>query len=232
MLKIQLTHPDGKLKELQVPDTCTLGRNMTTLWDGDVSDAALRQLFSGTTLYANALTPAGVTNKICNTVDPRGDLKCAKDKTTHGYWNKDENGTPAGSIGYSASEQLGFKNRNMFYWEVKRYSGTKNDPRAPDLKGLGPAVYGQNWFADDGKTQAELEFGDRVYVARPIENRHRMAFNLSIQATMVEIKKLFDEADGKMVRDVSLREVFMMDANELKARNIQYQQLFSKQEGN
>jgi pilus assembly protein CpaF len=26
MLKIQLTHPDGKLKELQVPDTCTLGR--------------------------------------------------------------------------------------------------------------------------------------------------------------------------------------------------------------
>ena len=54
-------------------------------------------------------------------------------------------------------------------------------------------------------------------------------FYLAIETTKNEIKKLYDNAAGKMVGGFTLQDVFKMDKAELDKNGIQYDKLFSKE---
>ena len=64
--------------------------------------------------------------------------------------------------------------------------------------------------------------------------RHRtcpyyLAFHLVVEHTKLEITRLYDAVEGVMVGVVSLREVYKMDANELRNARIGYPGMDSKQ---
>lgn len=106
--------------------------------------------------------------------------------------------------------------------------------RVPDLTNpsktkLVPSLYGSEWYGELGVPQASLKKGDRIYVALPIKNRHRLAYYLAIKHSKQEIAKLYTAANGIKVGSFDLRDVFKMDATQLAANGIDYTQLFSKQ---
>jgi RHS repeat-associated protein len=177
------------------------GLGNTTVWDESVND----KLFSGTVSLISDV-------KSCTT-----DISCSSDKTSHGYWNKDEHTTAGGGASYTADEANAFADNKQYYWQV----GTYDPANPPDVA----SNYGTSWYGEAGKTKAELKKGDRVFVRAKITNRHEMAYSLAIEATKKEIARLYDGAAGTKVGSLDLQSVFKMDAAALGQNSVSYGKL-------
>lgn len=202
-----------------------IGLDQSRVWDEAFDSIDMANLFSGT---VSTSTTYMCTNPV------KGDLTCTSDKTTHGYWNKDDEGGLGGGAEYSTTETDAFRDGGKYFWEVQEYKG-----KAPDIKGV-PAdkvMFGVNWYGDPGKTKADLKKGDRIYVRSSITNRHRMAFYLAIEHTKQEIARLYSKAEITMVGSATipspgalrLSDVFKMDMATLTVKGIKITDLFSKQ---
>jgi hypothetical protein len=170
-----------------------------------------------------------------------GDISCTSDKTTHGYWNKDDAGSLGGGAEYSRDQTKQFRDQGKYTWEVVRYDGTTptkvvfNETTKKDE--TLPMQFGPEWYGELGQSQSQLKKGDRIYVRREIKNRHQMAFYLAIEHTKLEIARLYAQAGSTMVGSatipqqgaVRLSDVFKMDATELATKRIGYTDLASKQ---
>jgi len=207
-----------------------VGKDMRTIWDEDMSDGALRTLYTGTVQLGESTWPLpdyDTTNKVCGDASSlgKGDIVCTKDKTTHGYWGKDHDGTMPDEKGFTAKEKDAFSKAGSYFWEVSTYNGS------PPSTDVGKAVFGNNWLSVDGKDQSELKKGDKVLVARTITNRHRLAFSLAVAHTVKEIEKLYADSAGKMVGSVELRDVFLMNQSEIGSAGVEYKNRTSKTGG-
>jgi hypothetical protein len=176
------------------------GLGNTTVWDESVND----KLFSGTVSLISDV-------KSCTT-----DISCSSDKTSHGYWNKDEHTTAGGGASYTAAETEALSKNDQFYWKVETY-----DP----AKSYNADEYGISWMGEGGKPLSQLKKGDRIFVASEIKNRHEMAYSLAIEATKKEIARLYDGAAGIKVGALDLQAVFKMDAAALGQNSVSYSKL-------
>ncbi|RZL39808.1 MAG: hypothetical protein EOP35_02775, partial [Rubrivivax sp.] len=207
-----------------------VGKDMRTIWDEDMSDGALRTLYTGTVQLGESTWPLpdyDTTNKICGDASSlgKGDIVCKKDKTTHGYWGKDHDGTMPDEKAFTSKDSDAFGKAGMYFWEVSTYNGS------PPSTDTGKAVFGSNWLSVEGKNQSELKKGDKLLVARRITNRHRLAFSLAIAHTVKEIGKLYEDSAGKMVGSAELRDVFLMNQSEIGSAGVEYKNRTSKTGG-
>jgi hypothetical protein len=144
---------------------------------------------------------------------------------THAYWNKDADTTRWDETRYSDAEQLAFRNQEKFYWNVEDYNPDTFQLKDYKTNNL------SSWESLNGLTPSTgLKKGDKVYVARPITNRHRMATYLAVQDTMLEIQKLWDSAAGKTLGSTgkTMQEVFKLDKDSLSSAGVAYQALWPK----
>ncbi|MCL4759695.1 MAG: RHS repeat-associated core domain-containing protein, partial [Rhodocyclaceae bacterium] len=195
---------DGSMERGYVP----IGLAQTRTWDEDWDIIAIDSLYSGT---VNLL----VDNYNCVHVATKpGDISCTKDKTTHGYWNKDDDGTLGGGAPYTGPP--------MFGWRVQEYDGKV--PEREDQK----LTFGTEWHADPGVAQADLKVGDRIYVQVPITTMHQLAFHLAVEHTRHEIARLYKANAGHSIGGIALHDIFKMDAEALAQGNIHYDTRHSK----
>ncbi|MCV2364811.1 RHS repeat-associated core domain-containing protein, partial [Paucibacter sp. DJ1R-11] len=199
------------------------GKNMRSIWDEDLSDSALRTLYTGTVQLGETSVPTlpdyDKTNKVCGKESAlgKGDIVCERDKTTHGYWGKDHDSTVKDEDKFTATETAEFNAANQYYWKVETYSG-----KPPTTKVASPAKFELHWYSVDGKAESELVKGDKIMVAQPITNRHRLAFSLAVAHTLKEIEKLYDNAAGKMVGGQTMQDVFKMDKTAIDGAGVGY----------
>jgi RHS repeat-associated protein len=173
-----------------------VGLNQTRLWAERRDAIPMSRLYTGTVQPSNVFCTGW-----------KGDVEC-KDATTHGYWSKDAVDEPGGQAAYTADETRRFTAQGMSYWVVETFN-----PGRPPLR-LGSAdskdwgTYGVDYFSDTGQPPRH---GDRIYVARPITNRHEMAFYLAVEATKNEIKRLYEQSAGVRVGNTTLHAVFQLN---------------------
>ena len=190
------------------------GLDQRRLWNERTDPIATNELFSGTAHTVNRFCPY-----------PLGDVNCAEDKTTHGYWNKDTGKTPGGAVKYSKEEVEEFRQAGMYFWEVQVY-----DPKAPlGEKGNPRGDFGDAWYGDDGKTHTDIRSGDRIYVRSDITDRYRMAYYLAVEHTKQEIARLDRELAAVSVDGTSLADIFRMEQQALRSAGIVYDRNISKQ---
>lgn len=165
-------------------------------------------MFSGTV----SLTPEPLD---C-TRAPLGDVQCSTDKTTHGYWAKDDEHHAGGAESYNGPD--------IYRWVVKEYDGeppwkeilVDGELRRVDLD------FGTEWYADYGIIQSEIQIDDRIYVREKIINMHQLAFYLAVEHTKQEIARLYDANAGHSIGGISLHGIFKMDAEALAQSNVTY----------
>ncbi len=191
------------------------GAGMTRIWDGRNDTVGFDLLYTGTVLGGK--TEGEKNNKICG-AKLLGDLECDNDRTTHGYWNKDEAEAAAGGQLYSKEQTDSFAKNKIFVWQAEIY-----DPSKPPVGNLG-----STWFADEKKTLGELKKGDRIYVPATIVNYHQMAFALAVQDVKREIANLYAYTENKKVGEYTMHDAFKMDEVALKHTGIAYKEMTDK----
>lgn len=200
-----------------------IGLNQTRVWDEDFDSISITSIYSGTVQGGKAMGLSS-QNTFCGS-NLYGDIECGTDMTTHGYWNKDEDKLSPNENAYTQKEQNDFSKKKIYYWEQqtlhkKFFSSQLSYP---------PGKYGVDWYADGGKPLSQLKAGDRIYVGNTINNRHRLAYYLAIEATKREIEKLYNASSGINLGAITLQDVFKMDSTKLNNSKITYTNLFSKQ---
>jgi RHS repeat-associated protein len=195
------------------------GLDMTTIWD---EESNIDKIFSGSAHgIVETLTSGAVY--------------------THSYWNKDSEGKTGGKQKYLNDQGkvddvllASFVRNGMSFWSVQAF-----DPNNPPTKRDPRLVAGIDWFGDGGKSKNFTE-GERIYVRKPIKDRHEMAFYLAIEHTKTEIIRLYDAAAGKKlvtggpvgpIQTFSLQDVFKMSKDDLNKNHIMYDRLFDKSRG-
>ncbi|MBI5926298.1 MAG: hypothetical protein HY836_11935 [Aquabacterium sp.] len=185
------------------------GLGKTEVWNEDVSDSALKVLYSGTV----SLEPSAALGCI-------NDISCSEDKTTHGYWAKDADGPSV----FTDDQIKKYAAKGLKFYGVHEYEpGMSVDGQA-----LVPEDYGVSWWAEDAATGvrknafADVKKGDRIYVKQDIYNSHRLAKALAIQATINEIDKLYKAAAGVKVGSLLLTDVFKMEKARLDKEKVEY----------
>ncbi|WP_377101707.1 RHS repeat-associated core domain-containing protein [Rugamonas violacea] len=192
-----------------------VGLEQTTPWDEAFSRFDVRRFFTGTVNLKTGL-PTG-----CGVTSTMGDIECDRDKTTHGYWNKDASAPTAGEKAFTPEQLRAFANQKMYTWDLVKY-----EPRAQLGSVTNPAgAYGSTWFAE-GKVKKSycsssdsscLHPDDTIYVSSEITNHHQLAMELAVQATENEIKRLYNAIAAK-----GLTDVFKMNAATLKSNGVKY----------
>ncbi|MET3120322.1 RHS repeat-associated protein [Undibacterium sp. GrIS 1.8] len=191
------------------------GLGMTRIWDGRNDAIKFDSLYTGTVLGGK--TEDEKTNKICGK-NYLGDLECDNDRTTHGYWNKDNDTSAAGGQKYTTEQTKSFVKSKIFYWQAEKY-----DPANPPS-----GVLGVGWFADDKKSLSDLKKGERIYVPQDIVNYHQMAFSLAVQDVKREIANLYAYTEGKTVGSYTVHDAFKMDKGALDYTGIDYKTMSDK----
>jgi RHS repeat-associated protein len=200
-----------------------LGLNKSELWD-EASD--ISELYTGTV----ATDPKnGLNTTMCGSFNPvkneKGDIECTKDMTTHGYWAKDKADELGGGQKYKDEETKEFTNQGKFFWQVQEYD-PKSPPKDKNSKDL--LIFNDRWYSENGKSQASLVKGDRIYVAQEITNRYEMAYYLAVEATKKEIERLYQATHGVKVGPYDLHELFKKNETWLKDHDIKYTDLYKK----
>lgn len=192
-----------------------MGLNKHTVWDEDISSEALKLLYTGTV----SLSPSPALGCV-------NDISCSADKTTHGYWAKDHDGSPV----YAKEKIAEIQESGLNFYGVHEYkSGVRVDQEL-----LEPAQYGIKWWAEDPLTLArkasfsDVKEGDRIYVNQDINNPHRLAQALAIQATLKEIEDLYKKAGTQMIGKFKLTDIFKMNSEEMENASIKFQFFFPK----
>lgn len=124
---------------------------------------------------------------------------------------------------FASGEIEAFNNLDQYYWKVASYGG-----KPPKSEISRTPVFERHWYSVDGKAQADLKKGDKILVAHPVKNRHRLAFSLAIDHTVKEIEKLYAASDGMWVGGLALREVFLMDLKDMAGAGVQYDKRTAK----
>jgi RHS repeat-associated protein len=209
---------DAKIGEVErgfVPN----GLAQTRVWQ-EASDAiGITELFSGT------VQPGGPKNRICSHL--KGDINCSKDKSAHGYWEKDDKSGAAGGAQLTANEMKAVDSNRQYFWELTYFTG-----QPPRFSGdrIRQALYGANWISVEGKALNVLKIGDPIYTAIPIGNKHRLAYSLAINHTLQEIEKLYlAGASVRLSNGIGLSDVFKINLDRNVTNEIFYRTLFSKQ---
>ena len=178
------------------------GLNEHRLWNEETDAVSRSKLFSGTVELSNI---AGCVH----------DVLCKTDKTSHGYWNKDNEDSDPPENRLTPAETDALARDGLFFWRARIWDG----------KVRPPGSLGVDYLTDTG---LEPRAGDRIYTRETIRNRFQLAYELAVKDTKREIAKLYETAESTRVGSLTLGDVFKLNLRQLDANFVIFQRYVSK----